>query len=285
MAINLAKKYESKVAERFKLKSLTEAFINRDYDWKGVSTVAVYSIPTVALNDYSKTGTSRYGTPTELEDTIQEMTVTQDKSFTFTIDKGNNQDQMNVKGAGKALAREIDEVIVPTKDIYRLSVITKAGVKNGGTNTTPTKITKTTAYEAFLEGQNYLDNKKVPLAGRVAAVGASMYKFLKLDPSFVKNSDLGQKITINGQVGEVDGVKIVKVPDSYLPTGCAFVITHPSVTCSPDKLSDYKIHDNPPGINGNLVEGRVRYDAFVLDAKKNGIYAYQETAISTDDGQ
>lgn len=281
MAINLAEKYDKKVVERFKLKSLTEAFINRDYDWTGVKTVKVYTIPTVPLNDYQKTGVSRYGTPTELEDTIQEMSVGEDKSFTFTIDKGNNQDQMNVKGAGKALAREIDEVIVPTKDIHRLDVMVKAAVKNGGTNTTPTKITKTNAYEMFLDGQEYLDNKKVPLAGRVAGVSASMYKYLKLDPSFVKNSDLGQKITINGQVGEVDGVKIVKLPNSYLPTGCAFIIAHPSVTVSPDKLSDYKIHDNPPGINGNLVEGRVRYDAFVLDTKKDGIYAHQETAIST----
>lgn len=282
MAINLAEKYEKKVEERFKLKSLTEAFINRDYDWTGVKTVKVYSIPTVALNDYNKEGTNRYGTPTELEDTIQEMPVTQDKSFTFTIDKGNNQDQMNVKGAGKALARQIDEVIVPTKDMYRLDVMVKSAVKNGGTNATPTAITKTNAYEMFLDGQEYLDNNKVPVTGRVAGVSARMYKFLKLDPSFVKNSDLGQKITINGQVGEVDGVKIVKLPSSYLPEGCSFVITHPSVTTSPDKLADYKIHDNPPGINGNLVEGRVRYDAFVKDAKKEGIYAHQESAIATE---
>lgn len=282
MAINLAEKYEKKVEERFKLKSLTEAFINRDYDWTGVKTVKVYSIPTVPLNDYNKEGTNRYGTPTELEDTIQEMPVNQDKSFTFTIDKGNNQDQMNVKGAGKALAREIDEVIVPTKDMYRLDVMVKSAVKNGGTNATPTAITKSNAYEMFLDGQEYLDNKKVPVTGRVAGISARMYKFLKLDPSFVKNSDLGQKITINGQVGEVDGVKIVKLPASYLPEGCAFVITHPSVTTSPDKLADYKIHDNPPGINGNLVEGRVRYDAFVKDAKKEGIYAHQESAIATE---
>ena len=281
MAINLAEKYDKKVVERFKQKSLTEAFINRDYDWTGVSTVKVYSIPTVPLNDYTRTGTSRYGTPTELEDTIQEMKVSQDKSFTFTIDKGNNQDQYNVKDAGKALAREIDEVIVPTKDKYRVATIVVAGVKAGGTNTTPTKLTKSTAYEAFLDGQAYLDNKNVPVAGRVAGISASTYKLLKLDPSFIKNSDLGQKVAFNGQVGEIDGVKIIKLPDGYLPEGCAFFITHPSVTVSPDKLQDYKIHNCPPGINGNLVEGRVRYDAFVLDAKKTGIYAYQNTAVST----
>ncbi len=276
MAINLAEKYSDKVVERFKLKSLSEAFINRDYDWAGVETVKVYSIPTVELNDYTRTGDNRYGTPAELEDTVQEMKVTQDKAFTFTIDKGNNQDQMNVKGAGKALAREIDEVIVPTKDTYRFKVMVDAAVAAGGTNTEKTAITAKNAYEKFLEGQEYLDDKLVPTEGRIAAVTSKMYKFLKLDPNFVKNSDIGQKIAIKGQVGEVDGVKIVKVPTKYLPENTAFLIAHPSVTTSPDKLADYKIHDNPPGINGNLVEGRVRYDAFVLETRKDGLYAYQE---------
>ena len=273
MAINLATKYSDKVAERFKLKALTEGMINHNYDWTGVKTLKVYSIPTVSLTDYDRTATSnRYGTPTEVEDTVQEMSITQDKSFALTIDKGNNVDQMNIKGAGKVLQRQIDEVITPAKDIYRLSAMATAARSNSmvGTGT----ITKSNAYEKFLAGQAALDNKKVPVAGRVAAISASMYAYLKQDSSFVKSGDLSQKMLINGQVGELDGVKLVKVPDSYLPTGCQFIITHPTVTVAPEKLAEYKVHDNPPGINGNLIEGRVYYDAFVLDAKKDGIYAH-----------
>ena len=40
-------------------------------------------------------------------------------------------------------------------------------------------------------------------------------------------------------------------------------------------LTSVKDHINPPGINGVLVEGRIVYDAFVLNNKKKGIY-YQE---------
>lgn len=272
MAINLAAKYEKKVDERFKLGSLTEALVNHDYNWEGVDTIKVYNIPTVALNNYSRTGTSRYGTPTELEDTVTSYQLTTDKSFTFTIDKGNNQDQMNVKDAGKALRREIDEVITPAKDIQRLAVIGQAAVDNSqiGTGT----ITKTTAYEKFLAGQEVLDNKKVPVNGRYAVVTPAFYNLLKLSDDFVKKGDMAQKIAINGLVGEVDGVKIIKVPTSYMPTNCLFIITHPSATVSPAKLADYKIHRDPPGINGNLVEGRVRFDTFVLNAKKDAIYAH-----------
>ena len=272
MAVNLATKYAKKVDERFKLKSLTESFINREYDWEGVKTIKVWSIPTVELNDYSRTGSNRYGTPSELEDTVAEYTLSQDKGFTFTIDKGNQVDQMNVKGAGKALQREIDEVIVPTKDMYRLNKIAAAAVANSGYASA--SITTSNAYSKFLDGQKYLDNKKVPLAGRVAAISASFYALIKQDSSFIKSGDLSQKMLVNGQVGEIDGVKLVKVPDSYLPTNCAFIITHPSVTVAADKLAEYKIHDNPPGINGNLIEGRVYYDAFVLEAKKDGAYAH-----------
>ena len=38
------------------------------------------------------------------------------------------------------------------------------------------------------------------------------------------------------------------------------------------KLEDYRVHQDPPGVSGSLVEGRVCYDAFVLDNKKLGIY-------------
>jgi N4-gp56 family major capsid protein len=273
MAVNLAEKYASKVDERFKLKSLTEPFINRDYTWDGVKTIHVYSIPTVALNNYDRTASAnRYGTPAELQDTETDYQLSQDKSFTFIIDKGNNVDQMNVKGAGKALQREIDEVIVPTKDQYRLAQISAGAVAAGGTATSA--ISAANAYSKFLDGQKYLDNNKVPMSGRVAAISATFYTYIKQDSTFIKAGDMSQKMLVNGQVGEIDGVKLIKVPDSYLPANCAFIITHPSVTVAADKLAEYKVHDNPPGINGNLVEGRVYYDAFVLDAKKTGAYAH-----------
>ena len=52
MAVNLASKYEKKVDERFKLKSLTQSAVNTEYDWNGTNSINVYSVPTVAMNDY-----------------------------------------------------------------------------------------------------------------------------------------------------------------------------------------------------------------------------------------
>ena len=269
MAINLATKYSGKVDERFKLGALTGSAVNSDYDWIGVNTVKVYSIPTVAMGDYTRSGSARYGTPSELADTVQEMSVSEDRAFTFTIDKGNELEQMGAKEAGKALRRQIDEIVLPEIDEYR---ITEMVSKNG--KSASVAISASTAYSSFLTAMAALDDKKVPRAGRFAFVSPTYYGFIKQDDGFIKASDLGQKMVINGQVGELDGAKIIMVPSSYLPTGAAFVLAHKSATVGVQKLKDYILHKNPPGINGTLVEGRVIYDAFVLDNKIDAIYTH-----------
>jgi N4-gp56 family major capsid protein len=273
LAINLAAKYEKKVDERFKLKSVTEVAVNREYDWTGVDTIKVYSIPTVAMNNYTKTGTNRYGVAAELDNTVQTMLLTRDRSFTFTIDRANNQDTQGVMEAGKALARQIDEIIVPEIDIYRLAAMSAAAIANG--NTAITAVTATNAYLMMLNAGAALDEDKVPTQGRIAFVTPAYYNFLKQDNTFIKASEIAQNMLVRGQVGEVDGVKIIKVPSTYLPASHAFIMAHPMATVAAQKLEDYKIHDNPPGINGKLVEGRKRYDAFVLGNKQNALYAHK----------
>lgn len=273
MAVNLATKYQSKVAERFTLKSLTEAGINKDYEWNGVNAITVFAIPTVAMNDYTRTGTSRYGTPGELQNTVQTMTLAKDRSFTFAIDRANQEQSGMVMQAGKALKRQVDEVIVPEIDIYRLTVMAAAALANSGVTTLA--ITASNAYQQFLKMTEYFSDNKVPLADRIAWVSPAFYSFLKLDSSFLKASDLAVKSLINGQVGEVDGVKIVPVPTAYLPANTAFIATHPSATVAANQLSEYKTHDNPPGINGWLCEGREIYDAFVLSTKLKAVYQHK----------
>ena len=74
---------------------------------------------------------------------------------------------------------------------------------------------------------------------------------------------------------QLDGAAVVKVPKVRLPANFGFMMVHPSATVAPVKLEDYRIHQDPPGLSGALVEGRICYDAFVLDNKVKAIY-YQE---------
>lgn len=226
------------------------------------------------MTNYVRTGASRYGTPAELDNNKTDYTLTKDRGFTFTIDKGNAQETVGVMEAGKALAREQDEVVVPEIDAYRLAAIVAAAIANGGSPTAAV-LTNSTAYAAFLAMTEYFADNKVPTSNLISFVSPHFYTLIKEDSNFVKASELGQQMLINGQVGEVDGVKIVRIPSIYLPVNTDFVGCHPMATVAPKKLEDYKIHDNPPGISGSLVEGRVIYDAFVLKSKGKAVYAHK----------
>lgn len=271
MAVNLALKYSNQIDEKFNLASVTTAAVNNDYDFSGGKIVRVYSIPTAEMNDYERTGMSRYGTPTELGDTLQELTMKKDRSFTFTIDKGNYDDQMQLKAAGEALNRQINEVIIPEVDIYRIAAM----ASGAGTTSSAVAITKANAYDAFLDGVNALTEAKAPLGGRIAYISPAFFKAIRLDEAFMKATEIAQGQLVYGQIGSIEGIRLIQVPTAYLPSDTAFIITHPIACCSPIKLSEYKIHDNPPGVNGWLAEGRVYYDAFVLENKKGAIYVHK----------
>ena len=199
--------------------------------------------------------------------------MSKDRSFTFTIDRGAYSDTQMANAAGAALQRQIREVVVPEIDKYRFEKIC-AGAGKVSTGT----LSKENAYDAFLTGTAELIENNVPLKGCAAFVSSNFYRLIKEDPSFIRNGDMAQDMLVKGQVGAVDGIPVIVVPKSYFPENVEFIIASKSATTSPVKLSEYKIHDNPPGINGWLVEGRVYYDAFVLNNKKTAIYVFKNSA-------
>ncbi|EAF5877618.1 hypothetical protein AOA01_00295 [Listeria monocytogenes] len=274
MAIELTKQYAEKIDDAFELGAVTDPFINTDYEWTGVKTIVVTSTNTVEMNDYILTGTSRYGNPAEATGAQQEMTVKKDRSFTFTVDK-MTEDESKLK-ASKILARQIAEVVVPEVDQYRFAEMVKK-------STSITTNYGDGAYKAVVKATEKLDDANVPVGGRVIAVTAAFYANLKLDPSFNGLADLAQAdIKYKGQVGMVDGNSVVRVPTSYFPAGIHFIIAHSSATVAPIKLADYKIHLDAPGVSGSLVEGRVYYDAFVLNKKAKAIVSYKPTGVLVD---
>jgi len=108
-----AEKYSPVVDQRFALGSLTNSIVNQNFDWVGVSAVHVFSRDLATLNDYSTTGSNRYGTPTELGNADQELILTQDKSMTWTIDRKSMDDTMGTMEAAATLAENIDNVVIP----------------------------------------------------------------------------------------------------------------------------------------------------------------------------
>ena len=85
-------------------------------------------------------------------------------------------------------------------------------------------------------------------------------------------TDISAEMRLQGVIANLDGLTVIKVPKKRLPANFGFMIAHPVATVAPTKLEEYKTHQDPPGISGELVEGRIVYDAFVLDNKKMAIY-------------
>lgn len=276
MAINLASKASPKVVERFKMASCTEGIFSSEYDWTGVATVKVYTVDTLPLNTYNKSATtgSRFGTLTEVGDTVQEMTVTDDKSFNGAIDKGNNTAQLQIKAASKILRRQTDEVIIPYVDKYRLGKL----AAGAGTVKNSVALTKTNALDTILNAGAAMSNLLVPKMGRVLYIGETEAIKIKLADQVVGVDKIAEKIIVNGVIGTIDGMQVRIVPDSYMPENAVFMIVTKNCACAPKKIETYRILDQHPDIDGHVVQGRLLHDCFVFETKKNGIYLASSAA-------
>lgn len=274
MAINLVTQFLPYVDEIFKKESKKELVTNQDFDWTGAHTVKVYKISTGAMNDYDRSGTvsgvkgSRYGAVQSLDATTEEFTLKKDRSFTFAIDKLDEDETAQQLAGASALARQQREVVIPEVDSYVYGVM----AAGAGTKPAAVELTAENIYDEITKATNVLDNAEVPDEGRVIIVNPDVYRLMKKSKDIVMETDIDTNLRKQGVVSNLDGASVIKVPASRLPENFGFILCHPCATVAPTKLEDYKIHQDPPGISGSLVEGRICYDAFVLDNKKMAIY-------------
>lgn len=283
MAINLAQKYSQKVQERFTIGSKTDRYCGHDYEFTGVKTIKIYSVDTVPTTNYTRTGTARFGSLTELGDTTQEMTLAKDKAFTFSIDAGNASEQFNIKQANKCLKREIDEVITPEIDKYRLEKWIAGNGLSSGKSVLTSKdgvLTKANIVEKIFTANATMSDEKVPTTGRVLFIPELTFLKFKLADVVMGGSDtLTAENIRRGYRGTIDGVDVVTVPSSIFPAATNFILKYKGATVDVMKLKNYRVHKNPMGVDGDVVEGRYIYDSFVLDTKCKGIYV-SSTATS-----
>ncbi len=278
MAIQLAEKYLPYVDEIFAKESKKSLLTNNDFNFTGAGTVKIYKISTAEMNDYGRNGAesgnwSRYGAVESLDATTEVMTLKYDRSFTFAIDKLDTDETGGTLAGASALARQTRQVVVPEVDAHvYLTMTAEAGTKPAGI-----ALTKANIYEQILTASKTLDDALVPETGRVLVVTPETYRIMKLNPEIIMNTEVGADDRKRGVISNLDGALVIKVPASRLPEKFGFMLAHPCATVAPTKLEDYKTHQDPPGINGTLVEGRIVYDAFVLENKASAIY-YQETA-------
>lgn len=273
MAIDLVTRYLPYVDELFSTESKKSMLTNQDFSWTGAHTVKVYKITTAKMNDYGRSGPgvgewSRYGAVQGLDATTEELTLKKDRSFTFAIDKLDKDETSDQLAAASALARQIRQVVIPEVDTYTYDVM----AKGAGTKPEALALTSENIYTEILKASNTLDNAEVPETERCIVVTPAVYQLMKQSKEITMETDIGNDMRLKGVVSNLDGALVVKVPANRLPEKFGFMMLHPCATVAPTKLEDYKTHQDPPGISGDLVEGRICYDAFVLENKAKAIY-------------
>ena len=269
MAVNYTIKYEKQIAERFHKASITDSAAGHAYSFVGAKTIRVYSVDTVPETDYNRTADgNRFGTPKNLGDTIQEMTMTKAPAFTFVIEPLDNSDQAIEKSAGQSLRRQLDEITVPNMDKYRLRKWCEGANVQNQLSAEPTK---STIVEAIIDTNAKMTDALVPTENRWLYIPTKYYKLLKQNPDFINLEGLGTKALAKGVVGEVDGCKVVTIPKSYLPSGVYFLIKYKGSSVDPVKLQQYDVLPKVQGYAGPVVQGVTYYDSFILGTKGDGV--------------
>ena len=282
MAIELVEKFLPYVDEQFSTESKKEHLTNQDFSFSGAHSVKIYKISTGKMNDYGRSGPSgenwsRYGAVESLNATTERQQLTKDRSFTFAIDSLDEDETEGQLEAATALARQMREVVIPEVDTYTLNVM----CEHAGNKPEAVSLAASSIYDMIFNANSALDDAEVPDLGRVLVVTPATLLLMKTSKDNngryqdMISAVLDESKRRVGFVGNLDGLDVLKVPATRLPENFGFMVAHPCATVAPTKLESYKTHDNPPGINGALVEGRICYDAFVLENKAKAIY-YQE---------
>lgn len=289
VTINLADKYSKKIVDRFYTDSVILGKTSNDYNWDGVKSINVWTINTYAPTTYGRPTTdaaitgahARYGSTYEVAEDIQTMPLTQDKAVSLSVDKGNNTQQMMIKNAGIVMARELREQFVPMFDKYCLAQWADTTNTVWGSliqTTTDTSLTKANIVDAISSHVTALMNAETDASDAYCYIGATNFGKLILSPEFLNIDKLGERNLERGVMGKVRGLQIVPIPDSYLPTGVNFMTVKKSAVLAPTKIKDAKVHSDPVGISGALLEVRWLYDAFVLKTKAKGIVISKASA-------
>lgn len=104
---------------------------------------------------------------------------------------------------------------------------------------------------------------------------------MKKSPDVVMETNVGSDLRLKCVIAILDGMNVQKIPANRLPADFGFMAAHPCATVAPVKLEAFNIHNDPPGISGVLVEGRICYDAFVLGSKVKAIYYQAQPAVGS----
>ena len=277
MALNLAKgQFANEVELSWTNESYLMGKVSNKYEnlLGSVKSITIMSPLSVPLVDYTRSGDARFGTMTEVEDDIQTLEMSQDRSFTKSLDRGNMSDQKYLKSVGAFIKQQMSERVIPEQDKWAL----KKFSFQAGTSKVHAAVSASNILGFVLEARAVLTNAFVPEDNRYLYIGTTNSNFIRTSNVFNVIDSLANPTVLKGVIGRLYGFNIVEVPDAWLPTGVQFLVMHKDSGIMPKKIKTLRGLDNQKGVDGYVIEGRFYYDAFVLGKKAGGIFASVLTA-------
>ncbi len=269
--INLAKGQYANVTEKaWTLGSFFNGKLSNKYraDLMNAKSITIISPVSAPLVDYTLSGAARYGTASEVDDEIQTLEMSQDKSWTKSIDRSRFYDQKGLINVAEYMTQMRDEVEIPAYDKWafkRLAI-------NAGNSVVKAQVDKTNILAFILLARTAM--MKSPTEGRYLALSSTNCNFIREAAPYQSVEGLAIPNLEKGVIGKIYGFWVVELPDDYVLSGVQFLAWHRDAGTAPRNIDFSRAHENPVGLNGWLMEHRQYFDTFVFGRKAvAGIYA------------
>lgn len=278
MAIDLMTKYPDKLTKEFEYASVISGKTSDEYKFDGAERIKLISLDTQPLNNYNRNASAnRYGTPAEMQDTVQYIELDKDRSYSIPVDKGNFIEGNYLKTAGAVFEEQLNGVVAPEMEQdFFLKICGNAGVVHADSApSAATILARIAAIEAAMR------NARAPKQNRFVAVPTSI---LQLFRTSLTNCDgITDKLLLQGIVGRFGTLMVLEIADSDVPSGVHLVAWQKRAAVFAKTIDEVTVHKKPQGISGILNEGRFRWGGGVVGKYAGATYVDCTTAARQAD--
>lgn len=293
MAQNYGTKTVNLMDMPLSLKSVFAPYVgDNGFKWTGANTIQVVSTPDGTLSDYNESSTSPV-TVGLVGTALQSLSLAYNKAMFQRIQQTLIQDTPVANFAASWAKQQINDVFVPTHDVYSLNKVALARATANDVEVTLSGSDLPTSGLSKLFGQAFINihAKGADVSSTIAWVADSFANALADQITFT-GSDAGYNQARNEAfLGKYKGVACIAVPDSYF-TALGATSQNKVYVIMADKRAivnvtpkmaptDYKVLTDISGFSGVEVQLRDRGDTFVLGQKTGAIAVIRQSgAIS-----
>lgn len=272
--INLFTEYKKPLVDGFYHDSYVANKASQAYTFTGNHEIVLTSMiavdPVESWPNAPRTGGNRFGTVTDVEDETQTLTLTHHTKWTKSIDGSDNSQQAYLKRAGDYMALMMREKINPLRDKYTLK---KWAQGAGKVVTSSSALSASNIVGLLIDAEVALANAGVPVENRFCYTGYSNWKYLRMASEWVGADNITDKMILKGYMGNFNTLKMVFVPDSYMPSGVYAIVAHKDSVLAPLTWKTARVLETAQGFDGPVMEYHDMWDAFVIGKKSAGVYA------------